>query len=59
MKLASSGNSKNKAPERCLYWPVLESSQQGEADLLRRASLTVLGLRMEDSEHVLSGRELA
>lgn len=44
VKLASSGNSKNKALERCLHWPVLQSSQQGEADLLTELhSLTALG----------------
>lgn len=34
VKLASSGNSKNKAPERYLCWPVPQSFQQGETDFL-------------------------
>lgn len=59
VKLASSGNSKNKAPGRCLAGPGL-SSQQGEAGLLSSTSLTRSpGLKMEDSEQVLSGRELS
>lgn len=43
VKLASSGNSKNKALERCLYWPVLQRFQEVKPDFSSFTESSELG----------------